>query len=160
MDATCKDCLIYCNCGKNASSQLNFLYPVGKVIFRLFCPRTRNDSLRKQCTRSPLVTLKCCCLPGISEKRTKFGIWSAISVKLGAWATVKSYACLLNFSALKTRVILSWTTWYPLESGFKGLIDYWKICTFYWRTFSRCPRFLMGKSFLLGEMLFYFEKHV
>lgn len=73
MDATCKDCLIYCNCGKNASSQLNFLYPVGKVIFRLFCPRTRNDSLRKQCTRSPLVTLKCCCLPGISEKRTKFG---------------------------------------------------------------------------------------
>ena len=57
----------------------------------------------------PLATLKCCCLPGILAKQTKFVAFFCLHdrrnshhfFKLGAWRTVKTRARLLRFSALK-----------------------------------------------------------
>ena len=43
-----------------------------KTVFRLILSEKKIDSPRKEYTSFPLVTLKCCCLPGILGKHTKF----------------------------------------------------------------------------------------
>ena len=74
-----------------------------------FCPK-KDDSLRTQYTSFPFImTLRCCWLPGILGKHTKFVAFfvyaideiPAILFKPGAWRTVKTRKCSLRFSAKK-----------------------------------------------------------
>ena len=78
----------------------------GKPTLGLFCPKIKLIP-----HNFPLVTLKCCCSPGILGKHTKFVTFFVCTIdeippfsqswRLAlTWRTVTTRACLLLFSAL------------------------------------------------------------
>ena len=103
MDGICKECLwmkcvfapkISCSCILLGNKRFVNVLNVNSV------PKKIIPYENRQYTSFPLLTLKCCCLPGKLGKHIKFVtifVYSIDEIKLGAWRAAKTRTCLLRF---------------------------------------------------------------